>query len=177
MFAKRNRPVQPPEGESHGSTHGSSTQGGPSLVEPEMPWADDPSEIACNLATGNLANNLMAWVEQDGGVHAETYVATAGAIAGYAAQRSLTKDGAAYPPGMQMATMPSGEQFLFGDPLNAMLMAKTDAILNEVHRRTGARPFASIENVISEAELRGLLKSYQQVTGLRPKPSTRRAID
>lgn len=120
MFGKRNRPAPPPEDAGHGGPGGS-------LVEPEMPWAGDPAEIACNLATGNLANNLMAWVEEGGRVHAETYVAVSGAIAGYAAQRTLTKDGAAYPPGMQMATTPSGEKYLFGEPLNDMLWAKTEA--------------------------------------------------
>jgi hypothetical protein len=66
----------------------------------------------------------MSWVVQDGRVHAETYVAASGAIAGYAAQRTLTNDGAAIPPDMQMATTQSGDKYLFGEALNDMLWAK-----------------------------------------------------
>jgi hypothetical protein len=84
--------------------------------------------VACNLAAGNIANNLPAWVEHEGRVHAETYVAASGAIAGYAAQRTfLAQHGSALPPGMQTATTKAGDQYLFGDPLNDMLLAKNEA--------------------------------------------------
>jgi hypothetical protein len=119
MYGKRNTPAQP---EQLPASDGD----GPSLVEPSMPWDGDPSCVACNLATGNLANNLASWVEHDGQVHAETYVATAGAIAGYAAQQSLrARTSSALPAGMQLVTTPSGEKYLFGEPLNDMLFAKT----------------------------------------------------
>jgi 2-polyprenyl-6-methoxyphenol hydroxylase-like FAD-dependent oxidoreductase len=40
-----------------------------------------------------------------------------------------------------------------------------DAVLQEVYRRTGDRPFSSIGDVISEDELAGLLQRYQRVAG------------
>jgi 2-polyprenyl-6-methoxyphenol hydroxylase-like FAD-dependent oxidoreductase len=40
-----------------------------------------------------------------------------------------------------------------------------DAVLQEVYRRTGDQPFRSIDDVISESELAGLLKRYQRVAG------------
>jgi 2-polyprenyl-6-methoxyphenol hydroxylase-like FAD-dependent oxidoreductase len=40
-----------------------------------------------------------------------------------------------------------------------------DAILREVWRRTGDKPFARIEEVISEEELAATLESYRRVAG------------
>jgi 5-methylphenazine-1-carboxylate 1-monooxygenase len=40
-----------------------------------------------------------------------------------------------------------------------------DAILREVHQRTGDRPFARVEDVISEAELREMSERYKRVAG------------
>ncbi len=40
-----------------------------------------------------------------------------------------------------------------------------DAILREIYERTGDRPFARIEDVISAAELRGISHRYQRVAG------------
>ena len=40
-----------------------------------------------------------------------------------------------------------------------------DAILREVYERTGDRPFASIEDVISAQELAALSERYKQVAG------------
>jgi 2-polyprenyl-6-methoxyphenol hydroxylase-like FAD-dependent oxidoreductase len=40
-----------------------------------------------------------------------------------------------------------------------------DAVLQEVYRRTGDQPFESIDDVISQDELAGLLKRYQRVAG------------
>jgi len=40
-----------------------------------------------------------------------------------------------------------------------------DAILQEVYKRTGDKPFRHIDDVISQAELAGLLKRYQRVAG------------
>jgi len=43
--------------------------------------------------------------------------------------------------------------------------APPDAILREVYERTGDKPFARIEDVISADELRGLSEGYQRVAG------------
>jgi 5-methylphenazine-1-carboxylate 1-monooxygenase len=40
-----------------------------------------------------------------------------------------------------------------------------DAILGEVYRRTGDRPFAAIEDVIGREELLGITNAYKRVTG------------
>jgi 2-polyprenyl-6-methoxyphenol hydroxylase-like FAD-dependent oxidoreductase len=40
-----------------------------------------------------------------------------------------------------------------------------DAVLEEVYKRTGDKPFRHIDDVISQAELAGLLKRYQRVAG------------
>lgn len=123
MFGKRNRPVQPEPPRTGGTTSGQSPGGGPPPAD-DMPWASDPAAVACNLAFGNLANNLASWVEHEGRVHAETYVAVSGAIAGYAAQKSLMQDPGAM---LQAVRTASGEEYLFGDALNEMLLARTDA--------------------------------------------------
>lgn len=92
----------------------------------QFPWSDDPSAVACNLASGNIANNLAEQLTIDDQVHADTYVAAVGAIAGFAAQRSfLAEADEAALQSMQTAVTDSGRRFLFGDPLNDMLIART----------------------------------------------------
>jgi hypothetical protein len=123
MFGKRKRPPAQPPQES-GDGPGSPGPGSTSSAA-RFPWADDPAGTACNLAVGNLANNLVSWLEREGRVHAETYVAASGAIAGYAAQQSLSTQDSAVP--LQVVTTASGEKYLFGDPLNDMFFARTEA--------------------------------------------------
>jgi 2-polyprenyl-6-methoxyphenol hydroxylase-like FAD-dependent oxidoreductase len=50
-----------------------------------------------------------------------------------------------------------------------------DALLREVHRRTGDRPFARIDDVISEAEMRALADNYQRIAGFERETLERRA--
>ena len=50
-----------------------------------------------------------------------------------------------------------------------------DALLHEVHRRTGDRPFAKIEDVISEAEMRAIAENYQRIAGFEREALERRA--
>jgi hypothetical protein len=141
MFGKRNRPAEaelPPPAADSGfdepSTAAAADGGGRRAASSDhdsFPWERDPACVACNLAAGNLANNLVAWVANDGPVHAETYVAAAGAIAGYAAQRSLmAQHGATLSPELQVLTTTAGERYLLGDPLNAMLFAQSEADAN-----------------------------------------------
>lgn len=128
MFGKRNRPVQPEQkrqtsgGGGPGDGDGSGT---PSAVAPKFPWDNDPSLIACNLAAGNLANSLPSWVEHEKRVHAETYVAASGAIAGYAAQQTLRVQEPE--AALHVVTTAAGEKYLFGDALNNVLLAKTES--------------------------------------------------
>jgi 5-methylphenazine-1-carboxylate 1-monooxygenase len=44
-----------------------------------------------------------------------------------------------------------------------------DTILREVHERSGDRPFARIDDVVSREELAQIADNYKQVAGMRPK--------
>jgi hypothetical protein len=97
----------------------------------EWPWQQTLDEVACNLALGHLVGNLPRRLTIDGRIHAETYISAVGAIAGYAAQRTLFAES---PPVMginiNLVGPVSGEQYWFGDTLNDMLVPKTDAEAN-----------------------------------------------
>jgi hypothetical protein len=97
----------------------------------EWPWLNTPDFAACNFALGHLVGNLPHRMTVDGRIHAETYISAVGAIAGYAAQRTLFAE---TPPvvgvNINRAGTTSSEQFWFGDMLNDMLVPKTDAEAN-----------------------------------------------
>lgn len=61
-------------------------------------------------------------------IHAETYISAVGAIAGYAAQRTLFAE---TPPvigrNIHRISTKSGQQYWYGDALNNMLLPKTEA--------------------------------------------------
>jgi 2-polyprenyl-6-methoxyphenol hydroxylase-like FAD-dependent oxidoreductase len=60
---------------------------------------------------------------------------------------------------------------------DVVLMNRTnppDAILREVHRRTGDKPFARIEDVISNEELVALSENYKRVAGFEREALARR---
>ena len=48
----------------------------------DFPWKDAPDVIACNLAFGDLVNDLPRRLTVEGRVHAETLLASIGAVAG-----------------------------------------------------------------------------------------------
>jgi hypothetical protein len=97
----------------------------------EWPWQKTSDAVACNLALGHLIENLRRRLTVDGRIHAETYISAVGAIAGYAAQRTLFAES---PPvvGVKIhrVGVASGEQYWFGDALNHMLVPKNDAEAN-----------------------------------------------
>lgn len=124
MFGKRNPPAPAASSPAQGQNPGDARD-----IAEKFPWSGDGDcEIACNLAAGNIANNLPRRLTRDGRIHAETYVAAAGAIAGFAAQCSLlaTAD-AATTAGLHTVVTKDGSRFLFGDPLNDTLLARTDS--------------------------------------------------
>jgi hypothetical protein len=94
----------------------------------DLPWTNAQDAVACNFALGHLVGNLPRRLTISGGIHAETYISAVGAIAGYAAQRTLF---AASPPVMganiNRVSVKSGEQYWFGDSLNYMLVPRTEA--------------------------------------------------
>ncbi|WP_092024099.1 hypothetical protein [Bradyrhizobium sp. OK095] len=100
-------------------------------MEAEWPWRKGPDEVGCNLALGHLLENLPRRLTVNGRIHAETYISAVGAIAGYAAQKTLFAES---PPVMGVninrVGVASGEQYWFGDTLNFMLVPKTDADAN-----------------------------------------------
>jgi hypothetical protein len=102
-----------------------------SAVATEWPWRKTLDEVACNLALGHLIENLPRRLTTNGRIHAETYISAVGAIAGYAAQRTLFAEA---PPVMGVninrVGVTSGEQYWFGDALNFMLVPRTDADAN-----------------------------------------------
>lgn len=94
----------------------------------ELPWTNSQDAMACNFALGHLVHNLPRRLTIDGRIHAETYISAVGAIAGYAAQRTLF---AASPPvtgvNINQVSVKSGEQYWFGDSLNYMLVPRTES--------------------------------------------------
>jgi 2-polyprenyl-6-methoxyphenol hydroxylase-like FAD-dependent oxidoreductase len=52
-----------------------------------------------------------------------------------------------------------------------------DAIIRVVHERTGDRPFARIEDVISRAELEQMSREYKRIAGLDPGEPGKPRID
>lgn len=96
-----------------------------------LPWKNTPNEMECNFAMGHLLMNLQPRLQVNGRVHAETYISAIGAIAGYAAQRTLFAE---TPPvvgrNIRRIGTKSGEQYWYGDALNNMLVPKTEAAGN-----------------------------------------------
>ncbi|HWK37294.1 MAG TPA: hypothetical protein VNR88_00105 [Hyphomicrobium sp.] len=94
----------------------------------ELPWKHAADAVACNFALGHLVGNLPRRLTINGRIHAETYISAVGAIAGFAAQRTLF---AGNPPivgvNINRVGTASGEQFWFGDALNYMLVPQTNA--------------------------------------------------
>lgn len=92
-----------------------------------FPWEDDARAAACNMAFGDLFNNLPSLAVFDERLHLPTLLAAAGAIAGFSAQRALLAETGAWPAGTQVATTKAGHTFYFGDPLNHMLVPASAA--------------------------------------------------
>jgi hypothetical protein len=94
----------------------------------QWPWTGTRDAVACNYALGHLGHNLRQRLTIEGRIHAETYISAVGAIAGYAAQRTLFAE---TPPvvgvNINRVAVASGEQYWFGDTLNYMLVPKTQA--------------------------------------------------
>jgi hypothetical protein len=92
----------------------------------QWPWTGTRDAVACNYALGHLGHNLRQRLTIEGRIHAETYISAVGAIAGYAAQRTLFAE---TPPvvgvNINRVAVASGEQYWFGDTLNYMLVPKT----------------------------------------------------
>jgi len=104
-----------------------------------FPWAQpsdegeqpNPELIICNFALGDIRKNLRTMLIMDGRVHAETYLAATGVLAGFAAQRALFDRLSGLPADrrigqVMVATTKRGGRFFFGDRLNDALIARRD---------------------------------------------------
>jgi hypothetical protein len=100
-----------------------------------LPWKNDNKNyIGCNFAYADLTNNIPRLLTIDGKLHAETFVAASGAVAGFAAQQalllqkknfsidalsdSLTNDG------LFIVRNLHGDRYIYGDPLKFMIFCK-----------------------------------------------------
>src|SRR5262249_15475191 len=97
------------------------------LHDAGLPWRGAPDDIACNFAVGDLILNLPRLLTVDGKIHAPTLLAASGAIAGYAAQQALLSELSTDPAalqrnGLQLVETATGNQYYFGDLLNARLL-------------------------------------------------------
>lgn len=100
------------------------------------PWEGEPDHAACDYAVLHLYRTLPAHLAAEGRVHAETCLAAIGAIAGFAAQRALfeqlerTKD-AILIKELQILRTEAGAEYVFGVPLNRMLVPASAAENNQ----------------------------------------------
>ncbi len=94
----------------------------------EFPWKNTADAAPCNFAFGHLFHNIRRCVTVNERIHAETYISAIGAIAGYAAQKTLF---ARTPPVMganiNRVGTKSGDHYWFGDTLNHMLVPVNEA--------------------------------------------------
>lgn len=102
-------------------------------VSKTMPWEGADDYVVANFALGDLIANLPRLLTIDGRIHAETLMAAIGAIAGYAAQQAMiakfSDDGEGLQSGeLQLARTTNGGEFYFGDPLNWMLIPKSNSV-------------------------------------------------
>ena len=86
--------------------------------------ADDPLAGA-KIGGKELAARLIEVIKSNGGVHVESLMCAAGALAGYACQAAVRANNRANCReelfGLHIASTDDGQDFLFGDPLNAFI--------------------------------------------------------
>ncbi len=121
-FGRRAAPVARAMAAQHTPEFGGSGGSGA-----QAPWTGDPSGPACQSAAAELARSLPVWMTYDGRIHAETYVAAAGAIAGFAAQCTFLAGPRNASDLTHIVTTRAGRKFLFSDALNGMLLARLGA--------------------------------------------------
>jgi hypothetical protein len=97
------------------------------LREVAFPWTGTPEQLACNMALGNLANNVKRRLVVDGRLHAETLMVGIGAVAGFSAQcafgKTLVETGRAQQGrDFHVITAADGQSYMFGDALNGFLI-------------------------------------------------------
>jgi hypothetical protein len=113
-----------------------------SLYRP--PWALATDGVGANVALADLANNLPQRLTVDGRLHSETLLAASGVIAGFAAQRALLSqmrpEDVTPENGFHRVTTTSGDQFLYGEPLDYALLPRSPTDMDKLwaHATGGA---------------------------------------
>ena len=105
-------------------------------LKDQLPWQPQ-SEIRGNLAIGNLRENMLRFLAVDRGVHAQTLLATMGALAGFAAQNAAlnraaaatASDGQVPIDGLALVGGESGERWLAGNWINIRLFPEAGSVL------------------------------------------------
>jgi hypothetical protein len=105
-------------------------------LKDQLPWVPQ-AEIRGNLAIGNLRENMLRFHAVERGVHAQTLLATMGALAGFAAQNAAlnraaaatASDGPVSFPELVLAEAKSGERYLAGDWINVHLFPEAGSVL------------------------------------------------
>jgi len=142
--------------------------------EQSIPWKDDPTNfIGCNFALGDLANNLPRRLTIDGKLHAETFAAASGAIAGFAAQQALLAqrpgfsidalDESTMSDGLFIVRDPRGERYLFGNPLKEMLFCKEPPVTEITARLWEWATGAALSAGLDQSELPHTLTMWESV--------------
>ena len=102
-----------------------STETGASGTLYQPPWRDAPDGVPANLALADLVNNLPRKLTIDGRTHADTLLAAAGAIAGYAALKAVLSTVAPKDitpaNGFHMVQTNRGDLFLFSEAVDRAL--------------------------------------------------------
>jgi hypothetical protein len=97
--------------------------------QPQFPWSNS-SLIKGNLAISNLRENLKRLLTDAKGIHVETLLTAAGAVAGVAAQNAFWIDNSLSPTTVPetgvagklvVVRLKSGERLFFGDGINGYL--------------------------------------------------------
>jgi hypothetical protein len=133
-------PHWPSEGQSTGPS--GMTKSNAAAIK--MPWEPDGSAVA-ELAIQGLQDLLMKASADGRGVHVETLMTTAGALAGFAAQHAIwetvvktgrmPETGGANPNAgaFVVATTRNGERYYFGDLLNSYIVPQGHPLGPGVH--------------------------------------------
>jgi hypothetical protein len=131
-----------------------------------LPWEFESARRG-KLATDNLRQMLMRRLKGELGVHAQTLLCAAGALAGFAAQNAALEQGEILarrrdlvaPRSLILFTTPKGQRYLFGSWVNAPLLAgyghaaPLQRFLTEAGERAGMGPSDAPDFKALEARL------------------------
>lgn len=94
-------------------------------------WSGDDETLG-NMAIGHVRDNLMAFMKNERGIHAESLMVAIGALAGHAALHATFAVAAAEPAKASLVTVETsdGATYYAGDTLNAFLIPENPEIVS-----------------------------------------------